>query len=222
MAHILIANDHPLFRDALRGVASDVFADAPCTFDCAEAGDLDETMRIAESGQALDLVLLDLNLPGADGMSHLLTLRHKRPNAAIIVLSATPDTQLVTQAMICGATGFVSKAAFRSEFESALQTVFGGGVYLPNMPARPLQGPMVPLPGVRRRPVPVSENWKLTGRQLAVMDLVAAGKSNKQIAWELTISETTVKAHMTEILRKLSVNSRAQAIVLFRRHVTDA
>jgi DNA-binding NarL/FixJ family response regulator len=218
MARVLIADDHPLFRDAIRGVVAQVFAEAGWEFSCLEAASVGEVMRIADAEDELDLVLLDLYMPGAQGLSQLVTLRSKLPATPIIVLSSLSDPQTVSQCLTCGAAGFVPKSASKDEIAVALQTVFDGGVYAPSCLG---PGPVpAPLPPVARRHVSDDQDsGPLTGRQIAVLDLVALGKSNKQIAWELSISETTVKAHMTAILRKLGVNSRAQAIVLFQRQL---
>ena len=222
MARVLIADDHPLFRDAIRGVVAQVFADAGWEFSCVEAATVADVMRIAESEEELDVLLLDLCMPGAQGLSQLVALRSKLPSTPIIVLSSLSEPQTVNQCITCGAAGFVPKSATKDEIALALRTVFDGGIYIPaNLGPTPQLTPLPPV--ARRHMADDQDNGPLTGRQVAVLDLVANGKSNKQIAWELSISETTVKAHMTAILRKLGVNSRAQAIVLFQRQlVTEA
>jgi DNA-binding NarL/FixJ family response regulator len=218
MARVLIADDHPLFRDAIRGVVAQVFADAGWEFSCVEAATVGEVLRIAESDDELDVVLLDLYMPGAQGLSQLVTLRSKLPSTPIIVLSSISDAQTVQQCITCGAAGFVPKSASKEQIAAALRCVFDGGVYLPpSLGPSPEPAPLAPI--VRRHAHDDQDSGPLTGRQVAVLELVASGKSNKQIAWELSISETTVKAHMTAILRKLGVSSRAQAIVLFQRQL---
>ena len=218
MARVLIADDHPLFRDAIRGVVAQVFADAGWDFSCVEAATVADVMRIADSDDELDLLLLDLCMPGAQGLSQLVALRSKLPSTPIIVLSSLSEPQTVNQCLTCGAAGFVPKSATKDEIALALRTVFDGGIYMPACLGPTPQ--LTPLPPVaRRHNADDQDTGPLTGRQVAVLDLVANGKSNKQIAWELSISETTVKAHMTAILRKLGVNSRAQAIVLFQRQL---
>ena len=217
MARILIADDHPLFRDAIRGVVAQVFADAGWEFSCMEAATVGEVMRIAESEDELDVLLLDLYMPGAHGLSQLVALRSKLPSTPIIVLSSISDPETVQQCITCGAAGFVPKSSSKELIAFALKTVFDGGVYIPES-AGP-NAEVAPLQPVVRRHTEDQDTGPLTGRQVAVLELVASGKSNKQIAWELSISETTVKAHMTAILRKLGVTSRAQAIVLFQRQL---
>lgn len=218
MARVLIADDHPLFRDAIRGVISQVFAEAGWEFSCVEAATVAEVMRVAEQDDELDVVLLDLYMPGAQGLSQLVSLRSKLPSTPIIILSSLSDPQTVEQCITCGAAGFVPKSSPKDVIAQALKTVFDGGVYLPESTGQAAEPtPLAPVP--RRHVSDDQDSGPLTSRQVAVLELVANGKSNKQIAWELSISETTVKAHMTAILRKLGVSSRAQAIVLFQRQL---
>lgn len=218
MARVLIADDHPLFRDAIRGVVGQVFADFGWAFACTEAATVAEVLRAAEAEEEPDLVLLDLYMPGAQGLSQLVTLRSRLPSTPIVILSSISDPQTVEQCITCGAAGFVPKSSGKDVIAQALKCVFEGGIYLPQ-PSGAAPEP-APLSPVKRRPAAEeNEDGPLTGRQVAVLELVANGKSNKQIAWELSISETTVKAHMTAILRKLGVASRAQAIVLFQRQL---
>ena len=217
MPRVLIADDHPLFRDAIRGVVAQVFAEAGWEFSCVEAATVAEVMRLAEQEEDLDVLLLDLYMPGAQGLSQLITLRSKLPSTPIIILSSLSDPQTVEQCITCGAAGFIPKSASKDVIATALKTVFDGGIYLPSAGPAAEIAPLQPIP--RRHVSDDQDTGPLTGRQVAVLELVANGKSNKQIAWELSISETTVKAHMTAILRKLAVSSRAQAIVLFQRQL---
>lgn len=212
MPRVLIADDHPLFRDAIRDVVARVFADQDEDLVCLEATDEAELLRLAESGEDLDLVLLDLSMPGAHGLSHLVRLRSRLPATPVVVISSVTDPATVRQAITCGAAGFIPKSAGKDAIAAALATVFAGGVHLP---AELLAeaGPRAAPPGAD------PDSGPLTSRQLAVLALVADGKANKQIAWELSISEMTVKAHITAILRKLGVSSRAQAIVMFQRNL---
>ena len=190
MARVLIADDHPLFRDAIRSVVAQVFADAGWEFSCVEAATVGEVMRLTDTEDELDVLLLDLYMPGAQGLSQLVALRTKLPSTPIIVLSSLSDPQTVSQCLTCGAAGFVPKSASKDEIAVALQTVFDGGIYVPKSVAAGLAPS--PLAPVSRRHVPEDQDTgPLTGRQVAVLDLVASGKSNKQIAWELSISETT-------------------------------
>jgi DNA-binding NarL/FixJ family response regulator len=218
MGRVLIADEQPLFRDAIRGVVEQFFAEQAWDFVCQEANSIEALMRLADDEDDLDAVLLDLSLLREQGFAELVALRSKLPSVPVIVFSALEDADRVHLCMTCGVVGFIPKSACRTEVTAALRTVFEGGLAVPRCGA-------LPAPGAfgRRAAAEDQECGPLSGRQAAVLDLVTDGKSNKQIAWELSISETTVKAHMTAILRKLGVSSRAQAIVLLqRRPIYDA
>ncbi len=217
LGRVLIADEQPLFRDAIRGVIKQFFSET-WNFTCQEAGSFEALMRLADDDDDLDAVLLDLSLLRKQGFGELVALRSKLPSVPVIVFSALDDAEKVHLCMTCGVVGFISKSSSREEVRAALRTVFEGGIAVP--PSGTL-----PAPGAfgRRGAAEDQECGSLSDRQAAVLNLVTDGKSNKQIAWELSISETTVKAHMTAILRKLGVSSRAQAIVLLqRRPVCDA
>jgi DNA-binding NarL/FixJ family response regulator len=216
VTRVLIADDHPLFREALCGVVAQVFARFGWPFSNLQASMIDEVMQIADQDDELDAILLDLSLLGSQGLSQLVALRAKQPAVPLIVLSSIADPQTVHLCMTCGVAGFIPKSASRAAILGALQTVFDGGIHMPIFPGSAASPPVFSQFG-RRAYDDEQECGPLSGRQVAVLDLVTDGKSNKQIAWELSISETTVKAHMTAILRKLGVSSRAQAIVLLQR-----
>ena len=215
MAQVLIANAEPLFADALCAVFAEVFAASAWPFDYAQVSTIEEAMAIAQRQDELEAIMIDLAILGPAGLAHLVTLRGKQPAVPLIVLSSACDPQTVHLCMTCGAAGFIPKSASRAEIARALRTVFDGGIHIPNFAAA-ARGV---VPFGRRAAEDDPEGGPLSFRQAAVLDLVTDGKSNKQIAWELSISETTVKAHMTAILRKLGVSSRAQAIVLLQRNM---
>ncbi len=211
MGRVLIADEQPLFRDALRGVLDQFSADA-WRFTCQEADSFDALMRLADDDDDLDAVLLDFSLLREQGQAELVALRSKLPSVPVIVFAAGENAEKMRLCLTCGVAGFISKTSGREEVMIALRTVFGGGIAVPRGAASPASG------AVRRRGAFAYQGCgSLSDRQTAVLKLVTDGKSNKQIAWELSISETTVKAHMTAILRKLGVSSRAQAIVLLQR-----
>jgi DNA-binding NarL/FixJ family response regulator len=214
MPRVLMAEDHPLFRDALRGVLSRSLG----AEDVVETGTVAELLALIETDDAFDLVMLDLFMPGAQGLSHLVSMRARMPDTPIIVFSSISDPKVVRQTITCGAAGFISKSAPQEEIAHALGLVMGGGIYLP-------QRFRAELDAAALRPRAhgdiEEERGKLTGRQVAVLELVAAGKANKQIAYELGISEITVKTHVTAILRKLGVTSRGQAIVMFQKRLPE-
>lgn len=211
MLKILIADDHPLFREAVQDVVRQLVA-APgdqCT--CVEARDSRELFAAIARDDEFDLILLDLFMPGANGLADIVRVRDKVPGTPIVVISSLGDETTIRQAITCGAAGFVPKSTPKAELLRALQEVLAGRVYTPAAP------PAVAAP--RRRAAAAADDadsGPLTARQTTVMALLATGKSNKEIANQLEISEMTVKAHMTSILRKLGVSTRAQAIVAFQ------
>jgi DNA-binding NarL/FixJ family response regulator len=218
MARILIAEDHPLFRDALRGVLGQIFGAGDAAFEPVETGSTEELRAAIEADDNFDLVMLDLFMPGAQGLSHLVSVRARLPDTPIIVFSSVNDAKAVRQTITCGAAGFIPKSAPREEIAHAVRVVMDGGVYLPDRYRRELDAAALrPRPRIDDD----EDRGKLTGRQVAVLELVAAGKANKQIAYELGISEITVKTHVTAILRKLRCTSRSQAIVMFQKRLVE-
>ena len=221
MTRVLIADDQPLFREAICGLVTQIFACSGAPFSCEEASTIGEVLRLVDGERDFSGVIIGFSVLGAQGLSQLVTLRSKLPAVPLIVLSSNFDRQRVQLCATCGVAGFISKTSSRGEIATALQTVFRGGIHLPSFPNLP-PAQVVFHPFGRRAMIDDQDAGPLSGRQAAVLDLVAAGKSNKQIAWELSISETTVKAHMTAILRKLGVNSRTQAIVLLQQQPARA
>ena len=226
MAQVLIANAEPLFAEALCAVVGELFTASDWPFDFTQVSTIDEAITIAQGQDELEAILVDLAILGPAGLAHLVTLRGRQPAVPLIVLSSVCDPQTVHLCMTCGVAGFIAKSSSRAEIARALRTVFDGGIHIPNFAGAARAFPQLgPQPGHqlgRRIAEDDPEGGPLSFRQAAVLDLVTDGKSNKQIAWELSISETTVKAHMTAILRKLGVSSRAQAIVLLQRNMTHA
>ncbi len=215
MAQVLIAQGEPLFAEALCGVVAEIFAASNWPFACTRVATIAQAIAAAEREDELEIMLIDLAILGPAGLAHLVTLRGRQPAVPLIVLSSVCDPQMAQLCMTCGVAGFIAKSSTRSEISRALQTVLDGGIHMPNFAVTPRAYPQ----NGRRVTEDDPEAGALSFRQAAVLDLVTDGKSNKQIAWELSISETTVKAHMTAILRKLGVNSRAQAIVLLQRNM---
>ena len=202
MQTVLIADDHPLFRDAVRDVVGRLFASKGWAFTCLEATSLPEALDIVDRGHDLDLVLLDLYMPGTNDLAGLVALRARVPATPIVVVSSLNDADTVRRAMTCGAAGYIPKSSSKELMVSALQVVLEGGLYLP----REMLGE-----------APTRRSEPLTPRQLAVLARLADGCSNKEIARDLAISDLTVKTHVSAILRTLGVATRAQAIAVFRR-----
>ncbi|GAB0151560.1 MULTISPECIES: response regulator transcription factor [Marinobacterium] len=210
MYKILIADDHPLFREAITNVIESGFPDT----ETLETENLETALALAQEHDDLDLVLLDLNMPGMNGLNGLISLRNEAPTVPVVIVSAEDDKQIVLQAITCGAVGFISKSSPRNQMTEALQQILDGNVYLPSDIIR-----QSGQEGRRNRrgndnPQIAPELLSsLTRRQLLVLERMAKGESNKQIAYNLHIAETTVKAHVSAILRKLGVHNRVQAIL---------
>lgn len=206
---ILIADDHPLFREAINGVITSGFDGS----EIIETDDLDSALEITRANDDLDLILLDLNMPGMHGLNGLITLRNEAPTIPVVIVSAENDKQVVLQAITYGAVGFITKSSPRSQMTDAIQQILNGNVYLPSDIIR--TGKESRSRRGRHQDNPISPELlnSLTRRQLLVLERMSTGESNKQIAYNLNIAETTVKAHVSAILRKLGVHNRVQAIL---------
>ncbi len=207
MIHILIADDHPLFREAIRNATAQQFPDATI----GEAGSLENAIDYIEQNSDLDLVLLDLNMPGMDGLNGIVNLRSSYPEVPVVVLSAEEDKNVVLQSMTYGAVGFITKSMPRENIIDAIRQVLDGQAFLPPDIIRRSGNTSQRLtPDNAIAPEVISS---LTRRQLLVFERMAKGESNKQIGYELNIAETTVKAHVSAILRKLKVHNRMKAVL---------
>jgi DNA-binding NarL/FixJ family response regulator len=206
MASVLIVDDHPLFCDALsmtlRAVAG---LSAVETADRLEAA----LVRLARTPLP-DLVVLDLNLPDVTGIDGLIRLRQAAGGVPVLVVSSLADPRVVGACLAAGAAGFVPKHARREAFRAAVEAVKAGQPFLP-------EGFEPAPPGGTRglaRQDAIARLALLTPQQARILQLICEGKLNKQIAWDLSIAETTVKAHVTAIMRKLGVQSRTQAVLM--------
>ncbi|WP_017476905.1 MULTISPECIES: response regulator transcription factor [unclassified Pseudomonas] len=208
MYKILIADDHPLFREAIHSVISDGFPGS----EVMETGDLDSALALSQEHDDLDLILLDLNMPGMHGLNGLINLRNESPTIPVVIVSAEQDKQVVLQAITYGAVGFITKSSPRLQMTEAIQQILNGNVYLPPDIIRSQK-----IGGQRRMNeclgLAPELLQALTRKQLLVLERMTKGDSNKQIAYSLEIAETTVKAHVSAILRKLNVHNRVQAIL---------
>jgi DNA-binding NarL/FixJ family response regulator len=203
-AHILIVDDHPLFVEALQRAIASAFPNT----ETRDAVSIEAAKKVLDSKTPFDIVLLDLALPGTRGFEGLLELRKLHPSLPIVVVSALEDPRIVQDVMRYGAAGFISKSADRSEIASALKDVMDGSLTLP----KGYKPPEAPSDSEGRGDL-VHRLKMLTPKQLSVLRMLRQGLLNKQIAHELQIEETTVKAHVSEILRKLNVSSRTQAVI---------
>lgn len=209
MYTILIADDHPLFREAIQSVIATAYPDSKIL----ETENLDDALLLTESYDDLDLILLDLNMPGMNGLNGLIAMRNEFPTIPVVIVSAEDDKQIVLQAITCGAIGFISKSCPRKQMTEALEQIFKGNIYLPPDIIRQVQDPSKRNNKSNNLQIPSELLMSLTRRQLLVLERMVTGESNKQIAYELNIAETTVKAHVSAILSKLGVHNRVQAIL---------
>ncbi len=203
---VLIVDDHALIRDGLRAILSSAFP--ACAI--AEAGSFAEALGNLEAMPDPDLVLLDLNIPDAARFSALEQLRADFPSLPVVMVSGSYDRVTVRDALAAGAAGFLPKTLDRATILDAIQQVMAGEIY---------------VPGELQSDTPAGEEEEkirklidsLTPQQRVVLGHLVAGRLNKQIAHELDISMTTVKAHVSAILCKLNVFSRTQAVILASR-----
>jgi DNA-binding NarL/FixJ family response regulator len=200
--HLLIADDHPLFRGALREAVSGLFSSAAI----GEAGTFEDVTEFLERGSDVDLVLLDLNMPGVRGFSGLMYLRAQYPGLPIVVVSANDDPAVIRRCMEFGASGFIPKTLGVDAMRQAIARVLQGELWTPPDVdlARPSDAETAAL---------IARLSSLTPQQVRVLMMLSGGLLNKQIAYELGVSEATVKAHVSAILQKLGVESRTQAVI---------
>lgn len=218
MPKVLVADDHPLFRRALElALEAVVETGEGGPLRVLEAGTVDEVRAVASGERDLELLLLDLRMPGMDGLAGLLDLRRRFPALPVVVVSAAEEPALVREALACGAQGYIPKSLDRREMASALGRVLQGEIYLPPTLAEEEGEGSAAAPAATR----AERLRQLTQQQLNVLRQMVEGKPNKIIAYELDIAETTVKAHITVILRKLGVHSRTQAVLLARDLLVD-
>lgn len=210
MTTLLIADDHPLFREALRGAVARVLPQAALH----EADSAQALYALVEAHPDADLLLLDLNMPGAQGFSVLVHLRAQHPVLPVVVVSAREEPAVMRRALEHGALGFIPKSADAATLGQAIVAVLEGGRWLPEgaLAAPPLDDAEAAVArGIR----------ELTPQQFRVLQMLGSGLLNKQIAWELGVTEATIKAHMTAILRKLGASNRTQAILMASRLQLD-
>ena len=199
---ILIVDDHPLFIEALELVVQGTFPDASVS----KATSIDAARAILDKQGSFDLVLLDLSMPGTRGLEGVIELRTRYPKLPVVVVSALEDPRIIHEVMQCGAAGFISKSSRGADLGRALEDVMSGSVVLP----KGYQPPAASGSGASDL---ASRIATLTPQQVRVLHMLRQGLLNKQIAFDLGVGETTVKAHVSEILRKLKVASRTQAVI---------
>ena len=200
---VLIADDHPLMVGGLRQA---VLAAAPDA-EIAVAHDFDSMVAALDASPDTDLVLLDLTMPGVRGFSGLLFLRSERPSIPVIVVSGNEERAVIRHCMEFGAAGFIPKTNSLETMRGAIAKVLDGGRWTPP-DFDPSLAPNGESSAMARRLA------SLTPQQIRVLMMLSQGLLNKQIAYELGVSEATVKAHVSAIFQKLGVESRTQAVIL--------
>jgi DNA-binding NarL/FixJ family response regulator len=202
VTRLIIADDHPLFRGALREAVSGLFRNV----EVAEAGLFGEVATLLEQHGDFDLILLDLTMPGVRGVAGLVYLRAEYPSVPIVVVSANDDPTVIRRCMEFGASGFIPKTTTIDIMRDAIASVLEGGVWTPP--------DFDPGAGSDDQDSKLLNRLaSLTPQQMRVLMMLSEGMLNKQIAYELHVSEATVKAHVSAILQKLGVESRTQAVI---------
>ena len=199
---LVIADDHPLFRGALREAVTGLLEHV----EIAEAGTFDAVTDLLDRGGEIDLILLDLAMPGTRGFSGLMFMRAQYPSVPVIVVSASDDPMVIRRCMEFGASGFIPKTLGVEAMRGAIKRVLDGGVWTP---------PDVDLTAVSDAETGelMARMATLTPQQVRGLMMLSEGLLNKQIAFQLGVSEATVKAHVSAILQKLGVESRTQAVI---------
>ncbi|MEH6452305.1 MAG: response regulator transcription factor [Psychromonas sp.] len=205
MYKILVADDHPLFRDAIANIIAVNFNGSSVE----QTKDIESTLEFVKHSDDLDLILLDLNMPGMSGLQGLLSLRNECPTIPVVIISAERDKQTILQTLSYGAVGFIAKSSSKECIVEAIESIFAGNVYLPadimRLPEEPKsQNEFIVLP---------EKIASLTRRELMVLKNLSQGEANKQIAFNLHISEATVKSHVSSILKKLGASNRVKVVL---------
>lgn len=211
MLKLLVVEDHALVREGLVQILHQL----DDKVEILAAADCNGATAFLEQGHVFDLILLDLGLPGIDGFSCLRTFRHHYPSMPVVILSAYDDAYTINKAMKCGAASFVPKAYSSDRLLAALHQVLAGRVFPPDlMPPTFVALSPHNADGGEAEP----SDFGLSARQAEVLGLMACGKSNRDIAGLLGLSEGTVKIHLSVIFKALGVSSRTQAMVVIARH----
>ena len=205
LSKVLVVDDHPLFCDALSMTLKSV----PGVEHVQSASTLEEALAQFQTRSEIDVVLLDLNLPDVTGLDGLVRLKNKVGDVPILVVSSMNDNRVISSVLRAGADGFVPKHSRRETLIQAFSAIVKGQRYLPEG----FQEVPETEPSEQGPDVILKRLSNLTAQQTRILQLICEGKLNKQIAFDLSIAETTVKAHVTAIMRKLGVQSRTQAVL---------
>ncbi|MFY8274458.1 response regulator [Pseudoalteromonas sp. SSDWG2] len=207
----IIADDHPLFRSALKQAAAQAMGEHPVL----EASDLDELFIALAQHREIELVFLDLTIPGAKGVEGLARLRNQYPDILVIMVSANEQPKIIEQAMALGASAYIPKSSSLDVISEAIAQVIEGENWLPPQTDICTDDDSEQAQFARNLE-------KLTPQQYRVLSMIADGMLNKQIAYAMSIQETTIKQHVSAILKKLNVYNRTQAGILFNQMATVA
>lgn len=202
---ILLADDHPLFREGVKPVLLKL--DRRVTL--IEAHDYPSAFTAMHKAKEVDLALLDLYMPGMSGLDGVTRFRAAFPDIPVVVLSASEQVEDIQKLLAAGALGYITKASPSDVILDALQQVLAGGIYVPPS--------LIELPAEEEAPRPLNNNQALTARQLQVLREMAKGLSNRQIGEVLQVTEGTVKLHVTSIFRLLRVNNRTEAVLVIQK-----
>lgn len=212
MARVIIADDHPLFRAALKQALTETLA-APIL----EAESFEQLLTLIDSHPHVELVLLDLTMPGNRGLTGLTSLRSRYPDILVVVVSANEQLDTIRQAMAFGASAYIPKSMPLLELQAAIHTVLAGDTWLPaDIKQAVTQTAAEDYEEFAKR------LEQLTPQQFRVLECLADGLLNKQIAYELNVQETTIKQHVSAILKKLNVTNRTQAGILFKQMLSTS
>ena len=206
LSRVLIVDDHPMFRVALSSAIKTVYSSA----ETKEASSIEEASDLLDRDRNFDIALLDLNIPGVNGFDGLMRLRAEHPRLPILVVSGLENKEIIEEALRYGAAGFLPKSQGGDVLAQALETVLQGGIFCP---ANIDQSHDAMPEEVKQKALLIERVLSLTPQQLKVLYMLREGLLNKQIAHELDVGSSTVKKHVSEILRKLSVYSRTQAVI---------
>jgi len=207
LSKVLVVDDHPLFRNALSTAVALAFP----TTTSKEAASIDEALQILDKTAGFDIALVDLKIPGVSGFDGLMQLRTHHPRLPILIVSGLEDVQIVKEAISLGAAGYVPKTVSNEGLAVAINDVLQGNVYLPEQFHE--QCVASPCETDTAGDSLAERMSSLTPQQLRVLAMLREGLLNKQIAYELHVGNSTIKKHVSEILRKLKVNSRTQAVI---------
>ncbi len=210
---VLLADDHALFRDGMRYVLQQLADEV----EILDTGNFTEALQLVMNNPDIDLALLDLNMPGSNGVPSLQLFHQRFPKVPLVVVSGSDQRDDIESVMNLGAMGFISKMSPSKVMLSALHMVLDGGVYVPPQLLQQAMAKLEPGLTLNDKRSQRASKYGLTPRQLEVLQLISAGKCNKDIARELNLAEGTVKIHVAAIYQTLHVNSRVEAVETARR-----